>query len=619
MKRFIKNIKNIILLLLGLFIISSCNDFLDQNPDSIFTDEDIFSDDKMITSVLANYYGQVDNWGEGIAENTDWQLVYTDDACLSNGGRDFTYNFDGNNGDFWRVYDYKLIRNINQFLNGINTETASKLEDGFKKQVEGEARFLRAWTYFNMCRSLGGMPIVGDTIFKYDAGMDVSLLQIGRSTEAEMYDYIIKECDEIALLLPEEKSLNAARANKWAALALKARAAIYAASLSKYNNLMTTPIKTSGGEVGIPADRAQGYYQTALSAAKEIIDGGVYSLYNNNSDKSVNFYEAIASKDNNNEVIWARDYVFPGDSHNFTQHNMPRSVREDVGGTEITPILNFVEAFEYINERNGELKIYDEEGNYIFYDNPEDIFADKDPRLGGTVIFNGAKYRNTEIIFQAGQKYREDGEWKSLTGSVGSYDNDGDIITSEDGPINNTEVHVNKSGFCIRKFIDETTGSGTLGQGSEVWFPYFRYAEILLIASEASMELGEQVNALTYINEVRDRAGIQDLSLVTLDDIVRECRVEFAYENHRFWDMKRWRLAHRIWTGNSNDYSATHYALFPYRIKDASSEYNGKWVYEKQIAYMTVYPRFFQLKNYYNFLDNEWLDNNPRLIKNPYQ
>ncbi len=614
-----KTIKNVIILILGLFIITSCSDFLDQDPDSIFTNDDIFSDNNMVLSVLANYYGEVDKWGEGIADNMDWELVYTDDACLSNGGRDFTYNFDGDEGDFWRVYDYQLIRNINQFLQGIRTENANKLEDDFKKQVEGEARFLRAWTYFNICRSLGGMPIVGDSIFEYDAGMDISLLQVARSSEAEMYDYIISECEEAALLLPEEKSVNAARANKWAAIALKAKAAIYAASLAKYNNLMSTPIQTEGREVGIPADRAQGYYQTALSAAREIIEGGGYSLYNNNPDKSVNFYEAITSKDNNDEVIWARDYVFPGNSHNFTQHNMPRSVREDVGGTEITPILNLVEAYEYINNRDGALEIYDEDGNYIFYDNPGDIFKDKDPRLGGTVILNGSTYRSTEIIFQAGQKYFENGEWQSLTGAIGSYDRDGDIITSVDGPINNTEVHVNKSGFCIRKFIDETTGSGTLGQGSEVWFPYFRYADILLIAAEASMELGEQSNAVSYINEVRNRAGIQELSSVTLDDIVRERRVEFAYENQRFWDMKRWRLAHRTWTGDSNDYSATHYALFPYKIKDASSEYNGKWVYEKQVAYMTVYPRFFQLRNYYNFLDNEWLDNNPKLVKNPYQ
>lgn len=598
---------------LALFLSTGCSDMLDQSPDNILPDEEVFKDWNMIQSVLANYYGRV-KWGQRIDD--DWQYIFLDEACNSNGGPDYTQNFGDNH---WRVYDYDLIRNINQFLQGARSDAAAGLTAAQRNQIEGEARFLRAWTYFNMCRTLGGMPIVGDSVFSYNAGMDVTPLRIPRSTEAELYEYIMDECSEIAELLPEGHTTNSARANKWTALALKARAAVYAGSIAKYNNLMETPVRTNGGEVGIPADRAAGFYQTALATSKEIMEQSGYALHDANPDKGVNFYEATSVKDNNEEVMWTTDYKYPGVTTQFTTRNIPRSVREDMDGTIITPVLNIVEAFEYINDRNGAIKNKDVSGNYIYYNNPEDIFKGKDPRLYGTVIYSGSEFRGQEIVFQAGRKFRVNGQWKEEIGAIGSKDTEGNLITSEDGPTTTNEQNVNKTGFCIRKFLDETPGSGSRGRGSEMWFVNFRYAEILLIAAEAAMELENQPEAVTYINLIRERAGIQPLTEVTLEDIIRERRVEMAFENHRFWDLKRWRLAHRIWNGIENDPGATHYALFPYVVNEPGSPENGKWVYDKQKAHMSVYPRYFQLKNYYNFLDQDWINRNPKLVKNPYQ
>ncbi len=605
--------KIIILVGLALFLSTGCSDMLDQSPDNILPDEEVFKDWNMIQSVLANYYGRV-KWGQRIDD--DWQYIFLDEACNSNGGPDYTQNFGDNH---WRVYDYDLIRNINQFLQGARSDAAAGLTGAQRNQIEGEARFLRAWTYFNMCRTLGGMPVVGDSVFSYNAGMDVTPLQIPRSTEAELYEYIMDECTEIAELLPEEHTTNSARVNKWTALALKARAAIYAGSIAKYNNLMETPVKTNGGEVGIPAERAAGFYQIALSTAKEIMAQSGYALHNANPNKGINFYEATSVKDNNEEVMWTTDYKYPGVTTQFTTRNIPRSVREDMDGTIITPILNIVEAFEYVNDRNGAIKNKDASGNYIYYNHPEDIFMDKDSRLYGTVIYSGSEFRGQEIVFQAGRKFRVNGQWKEEIGAIGSKDAEGNLITSEDGPNTTNEQNVNKTGFCIRKFLDETPGSGSRGRGSEMWFVNFRYAEILLIAAEAAMELENQPEAVGYINLIRERAGIQPLTSVTLDDIVRERRVELAFENHRFWDLKRWRLAHRIWNGIENDPGATHYALFPYVVNEPGSAEDGKWVYDKQKAHMSVYPRYFQLKNYYNFLDQDWINRNPKLVKNPYQ
>jgi hypothetical protein len=486
--------------------------------------------------------------------------------------------------------------------------------------LEGEARFIRAWLYFNMARGMGGMPIIGDEVFEYSPGMDITTLQYPRSTEAEIYNYIISECEAIKNFLPENPSINAARATKWAALMLKARAAVYAGSIANYNNKMPNPIKTPGGEVGIDANLAQGYYQTALSAAEEVINSGKYELQlNKPDDRGRNFYEALSVKENNKEVIWARDYKYPGQTNGFTQINIPASHAEDIDRAYAGPILNLVEDFEYINDRDGEIKIRDNEGNYIFYDRAEDAFANKDPRLWGTVIYPGAIFKGSPVVLQAGQKYFENGEWHVRTSTPGSTDENDILITSINGPNQSNDQYVNKSGFFFRKFLDETPSASTRGRRSEMWFPRFRFAEAVMIASEAAFELGHADKALTYLNMVRERAGIQPLTSMTFDDIVQERRVEFAFEDHRYWDLKRWRIAEKVWNGIQDDPNAQQWGLFPYLVNDPGNPNHGKWVFDKIKIHMSPFPRDFQMRNYYNFIDQGWINNNPKLVKNPYQ
>ena len=203
--------------------------------------------------------------------------------------------------------------------------------------------------------------------------------------------------------------------------------------------------------------------------------------------------------------------------------------------------------------------------NVYTHDKAEDAFAQKDARLYGTVIYPGAKFKGKEVIFQAGRKYLENGAWKTETSTCGTTDEAGNTITALNGPVENSDNNINKSGFNIRKFLDETASAGTISRGSEVWYVQFRYAEILLTAAEAAMELNDP-SALGYINQVRSRAGIQPLESVTLNDIIRERRVEFAFENQRYWDLKRWRIAHKLWDGDENNSDAVQYVLFPYVI-----------------------------------------------------
>ena len=606
-------IKNIfIVLALMLFTLGSCSDFLEREPDTILSDDQVFGDEVMIKSVLANFYGRI-TWGQHIDDSYSYTIL--DEASRSDSGPDTRQGFEDNR---WRVYDYTLMRNLNQFLEGVRATDVLDIET--QNQLEGEARFIRAWLYFNMARGMGGMPIIGDDVFEYTPGMDVTTLQYPRSTEAEIYNYIISECEAIKNMLPEDPSVNAARATKWAALMLKARAAVYAGSLANYNNKMPNPITTPGAEVGIPANLANGFYETALSAAEEVINGEMYELQiSKPDDRGRSFYEALSVKENNKEVIWARDYKYPGQTNGFTQSNIPASHAEDIDRAYAGPILNLVEDFEYINDRDGEINIRDNSGNYIFYDNPEDAFANKDPRLWGSIIYPGAVFKGMPVVLQAGQKYLDNGEWNVITSSPGNTDDDGVIITSVNGPNQSNDQYVNKSGFFFRKFLDETPAASTRGRRSEMWFPRFRFAEAVLIASEAAFELGQSAKALSYLNMVRERAGIQLLTSMTFDDIVQERRVEFAFEDHRYWDLKRWRLADQVWNGIQDDPDAQQWGLFPYLVNDPGNPNHGKWIFDKVKIHMSPYPRNFQLRNYYNFIDQGWINNNPKLVRNPYQ
>src|SRR5690606_13764294 len=239
MKKSSISIFKVLVLAGGITCFSACSDFLEREPDTIMTDDQVFGDAVIIRSVLSNFYGRLTviprdpepdiQWGQHIASSYDYTIL--DEAGKSDGGPD---NIQGYANDLWRIYDYTLIRNINQFLQGLRETPALTNEE--KQTYEGEARFIRAWTYFNMARGLGGMPIVGDEVIDYEGGMDITTLQYPRSTEAEIYDYIIAECDAIAPMLSDETNTRSARANRWVALMLKARAAIYAGSLANYNN-----------------------------------------------------------------------------------------------------------------------------------------------------------------------------------------------------------------------------------------------------------------------------------------------------------------------------------------------------------------------------------------------
>ncbi|KAA0992806.1 RagB/SusD family nutrient uptake outer membrane protein [Dyadobacter aurulentus] len=626
MQRFTKYI-----LACFVLILSGCAEqWLDRKPQHIILEEQIWNDPKLITGLLANYYDRLPyhtdlNHGSTtdntIPNKEGWQDFAAYDEAMWSNNDDARNNIVNYAFNRWRLWDYVLVRDINLALENIETFGTS-LSAGQKVQFSAELRFLRAQVYFDLVKRMGGVPLVTKQLI-YDYNGDPSYLQQPRAREEEVYDFIASELDAIKDQLGNDGSNT--RANKFTAMALKSRAMLYAGSIAKYNNLMASPISTPGGEVGIPASRAADYYAKSLAASEEIINSGKYMLYKTNPNLGENFYDAITKKSANPEVILAQDFLVSKDKrHGFTYDNVARNVREDnLSSSSITPSLNLVEDYEYLDGTPGTLKTRNAANtDYIYYDNLQGVFANKDARLYGTVIYPGTSFRGTPVQIQAGVKV-----WNNATNSfqnvesntLGATYDDGGLLTGSSGP-QRSQTEVTNSGFYLRKYVDQTAMSSTRGIRSDMWWVRFRLGEIYLNAAEAALETGKTANALKYVNMVRERAGFGENSLktLTIERLQNERRVELAFEDHRVWDLKRWRIAHEVWNGNVSNPDAVIYALYPYRVIRPGHPTHNKYVFDKLVAPRFRAPRFFQMGNYYSSIEQIVIDNNPKIVRNPF-
>jgi starch-binding outer membrane protein, SusD/RagB family len=606
------------------------DDLLDTESQTIFTDEQIWKDPKLITAVLANLYDRLPKYAS-LATGSENFTIFDEGmwSGLNNNDLEARNNLVNYGFDRWRIWDYDYIRDINVAIDNITGSASVELTPTLKNQFIAELRFLRAMDYFEMVKRMGGVPVVTSQLI-YDGKGDPGSLQQQRNKEEEVYDFIASEVDAIKDVLANAGSKR--RANKYTALALKSRAMLYAGSLARYNNEAGfTKSSLPGGEVGISASKAVGYYQKSLDASREIIDNGGYSLYKTNPNLGENFYDAIVNKNGNVEVIMALDYLkSQGRRHTFTFNNIPRSLFEEAGqgSSNISPSLNLVESFEYLNGSPGTLKGVGTgsntaagQANWIYYINPQDIFANKDARLYGTVIYPGSSFAGKPLKMQAGVYVwnATANKYDRVEGALNSNHTDGQPLTGLDGP-HRTTTFVSNTGFYMRKYIDATPGASTLATQSDTWWVVFRLGEIYLNAAEAAFELGLNPDALNYINKIRERAGFpaNSLTTLTIQKIQNERRVELAFEDHRLWDVIRWRIADKIWDGTTGNANANIYALYPYRIVRPGHANDGKYVFDKIIAPRFKVPRFFRPGNYYSSIAQDVLNNNSKIIPNPF-
>lgn len=621
--------KYFILLLMLVGLGWGCNDeaFLDKEPTNILLDDQIWTDKSLVLSVVADLYDRVpefqtiQNWSE---------FAIFDEAFASASGdygkhknQDYSY------GD-WSNWDYGLIREVNLFIQKCGT--ADKLDPADKARFLAEGRFIRANIYFELVKRMGGVPIITEPM-TYDFSGDPSYLRKPRSKEVEVYDFIIKELDEIKTDLPDDVNVKS-RATKGLVLAMKSRVCLYAASIAKYG-ANTPTVTLPGGEVGIPAGLANGYYTKALAAAEELINGGKYALYKKKENLAENFANLFLDKANNAEAIFVKDFKLKsGKVHGWTLVNQPWSQAEDLEGGRTNPSLNLVQSFEKLDNTFETFKTTQSNGDYIYFDSPKDLFAGRDARLEGTVMVPGSVYKGKQLDIWAGFMLADGtvikgdnfGARKTLPGKSAP-----EYVVGWDGPIDNLEFSA-QSGFYVRKYMDLAVGSGQRGVNSEIWWIRFRLAEVYLNAAEAAFELGNKTKAAAYMNVVRARAGLV-IPLaegdITFDRIVHERKVELAFEGHQLWDMKRWRLAHIIWNGQSteltdkpwkaDEVSTRVFGMWPYKYYNPGGANDGKYVFKKIIPAQVTNAHRFRLGNYYSDINTTIRSNNPLIVRNPNQ
>lgn len=495
----------------------------------------------------------------------------------------------------WWDNAYYTIRNLNELIarvpnSPIDTETA--------KVRIAEARFLRAYCYFAMVKRYGGVPLLTEAP-QLDSSEE--LLYPKRNSEKELYDFILNETMSISEELTNVKEVG--RANKWAALSLHCRAALYAGSIAQYGRVQLD------GLLGIPANEASTYYEKAYNAALTIIKESPYKLYNEDEDKVQNF-KNIFLKKRNCEAIMVKQHDGPGfqnggfSTWSWDQCECPRPQVWGLGNHH-GPYLEMVEEFEYVDGTSGK---FDRKALQNKLWNMDELWKGRDPRFYASICTNGTPWRDAVAGAFKGD---------TIDMHLGLIKPDGEIIKSQADQYNGINsigdqlwAHASEgivnSGFGIMKYLDPSTNNMSWLCESRTDYQIFRFAEILLNYAEAAFELGRTADALDAINQIRRRAGIKELANIDRDKIRHERKIELAFENHRYWDLRRWREAE---TALTRSFSGLQY------IYDYNS---GKFkvVVIDKVDGSTASPTFFN-KNYYFPITKARRAANPNLVENP--
>jgi hypothetical protein len=585
------NNKNSIYILSFIFVLfTGCKDFLDLQPKDKIDGEYLFSDPDGVRLYMANLYYQlpIEDFdyspyaGYGFNNSKNW--TNTNGIILD------TYTMDGchsawhigvlSDDNHWWTEGYSLNRDVNLLIDEIPN---LDIDEDERKQLVGESSFIRAYLYFGLAKRYGGVPLIKETQ-EYTPG-EVESLKVPRSTEKETWDFILEECDKAAANLPEDASAWGTydrRATKWAALALKSRVALHAASIAKYWNEATlSGTAVDQGLVGIDASEAERYYKECIKASEELMKSGKFSLYRpepNNPTEAAANYQAIFETPSiaSDEVIFTKGFARQGagTAHNYDiWFNPNQTIKSWPHPGRFNVTLDLVDLYEdYTKPGQSAPIIVTEDGNvvngafnrlrrYRHFNSPEEIFENKDARFFASVNYPGGTWKNTKLVIQGGY-VKPDGS--TMIGTQDSYLHTDGITyytygaespTNFSGFSNDGNGNMTRTGFLMRKFLQEKVDYTTWNL-SVTDFIDMRYAEILLNYAEAVVESGytdndAQAEAAKALNMTRRRAGHTVDIPLTLENVLRERRVELAFENKHFWDLIRRREFHKNFNGGN--------------------------------------------------------------------
>lgn len=579
--------KLLYIVIASLIGLPGCNvDVLEKKPLDVISDLSLWQDPALIDAYMADVYSDMVFLGEMEygGDRVWWPITYTitmaDEAGpgWENGKRVNIINT-GRTATFNQWWGYPTVRKMNVFLERLPT---SGLDAVAKKQKTAEMRFLRAFAYFNMVKRYGGVPLV-TTVQTID--QPLKELAVSRNKEAEVYDFILAEINALLPDLQPAGKGDKGRPSQAAALALKSRAAMYAASIAQWGTVQLD------GVVGIPADRAKAYWQASYDASKAIMEGGKFALYNAMPDDKAMNYRNIFLDENNVEVIFSEIYNgTSGKAHSWDHIVGPYGYNAWGAGGQIAVYLEMVEEYENVDGSSGVIDRNKIANGYLW--TAKELFGKKDPRFHGSILTQGSVWLGDTL-----QKHRairtEDGtitrnNYKELPAwGRSTFDSDG-----------NTP-------FSVLKYLDEEIAIVPgLGTSRKDWI-VFRYGEILLNHAEAAFELGKPAEALASINQLRERAGMPLLQAIDRGKIRHEREIELVFEGNRYWDLRRWRIAEEVLSARFTnlefiiDYKTRKHMLR--LIPDFESDYNP----------------VFSPRHYYLPITIDRISNNSNLVENP--
>lgn len=521
-----KHLKYFLGTIILVFTLTGC-DYLDYNESSYYQKENIFSEIRRTEGFLTSIYSYLPKDFRSFSDGSIRSSA-SDDAEDANYSA-LTQKF--NMGawtafapldDKWSTY-YSAIRAANLFLKEATGKNFDELKynDSYAQDMQKynnfqyEARFLRAFFYFELAKRYGGVPIVLDVISIDEAN------KLTREPFENVVKYIVDECDAIAPNLPISYSgtrdKETGRATRGAAMALKARALLYAAS----------PLHNSANDLA--------KWKLAAAASKAIIDSATRFSYLLETD-----YTKVVNNVTSKEVIFSTRE----DAQNyFEKYNFP--VGYEGGNSGTCPTQNLVDAYEM--KANG-LGIFETGSGY----DPLNPYTGRDPRLAMTVILNNSTWKSKPVEIWYGGKNAA------------------------------PQLKATKTGYYLKKYTIESINLDPNGITSKIhdWV-LFRYAEVLLNYAEAMNEaFGPDVadvfgmTARTAVNLVRNRTNVkmplfpaglsQDAFRLKLRN---ERRVELAFEDHRFWDIRRWKIGNTTTEIQGVDITKLENGSFSYNRK----------------------------------------------------
>jgi hypothetical protein len=535
--------KNIIIALVALLFINSCNDdFVNTQPLDQLAQTAVWTDGSLAEAFVSEIYAGLGNGGFDEQMNAS----LTDETMFTHPGRNITTITESRsnpadpgwiNGTLSWNNMYLRIRASNLALS--NLEAPQFNNPTLVDRLKGEAKFMRAYYYQQLLRYFGGVPIVD----KPYTLSDTDFLS-ERSTYEACVNFIVKDCDEAAALL-DGKTLVAGRATKAAALALKSRVLLYAAS--DLHDMPTAKAKSSvlaayakPELVGYVSGDRKARWEKARDAAKAVLDlpGFGFQLGLSapaaQADAVNNYRNASLSQNGGEkELILARYFINLKQEGGGRQglFNGPNGYNNWAGNT---PIQLMIDDYEMMD------------GSKFDWTNPAHAaapYTNREPRFYASILYDGAgwKPRPAAVTSKDPANQIQTGTYEVMSGStkVPAFGLDTRKSSVEDW-------NGSYTGYYARKFIDPNPAIVDQNTWQQVPWPTLRYTEAIFNYAEALIELGDDATARTWLNKIRFRAGLPALteSGDALKQRMRnEKRIEMYMEEQRYHDTRRWMIA----------------------------------------------------------------------------